>query len=294
MANDNIYVGRDLGWVTLETGAKAIDEFIAISGDDNPWYRTASPFGGPILPAMFFHSLQFRDHSGWFLEDRYGTLFARQRFQWSRPLLVGEPARSHAWVSEIQRKGERWHVTCDVDIYNANDDIALRSRTTQSFLVDTTYRGVVRNPDTTRPKRASTSAIPEGAGSTAFTPTRTFVSTEACVRFFAGSSNYHTDVEESKKMGFGDIVVGGPMSVCYIGKMLTDNLGRDLFVGADLDIRLIDILWANAEVTILGSRLADPLPELSRSRFPFHVEVQDPAGRMTVVANGSYATTSPA
>ena len=67
-------------------------------------------------------------------------------------------------------------------------------------------------------------------------PRRRFVTEDMCTAFFGGSKNYHTDTEESAKMGFDDIVVGGPMSVCYVGDMLTRNLGRSLFSGARLAI----------------------------------------------------------
>lgn len=288
MATDNIYVGKDMGWRDIDTSPAAIDEYIAVSGDDNPWYRGDSPFGGPSLPATFFHYQAYRHNPGWFPSVTYGTLFARLRFQWAKPLLVGDTARSHAWVSEIQRKGERWHITCDTDIYGPDDVIAVRTRTTQTFLVDQEFRGLVRAPDTARQRRTNTSPVPEGAGSTPMAEVKKYVTVEMCDRFFGGTRNYHTDPEESKKMGFGDIVVGGPMSVCYIGEMLTKNIGRDLYVGADLDIRFIDILWPNNEITVAGRRMAEPLEELDRGRFPFHVEVQDPTGRTTVVANGSY------
>jgi hypothetical protein len=113
-----------------------------------------------------------------------------------------------------------------------------------------------------------------------------------CIRFFGGVKNYHTDAEESKKMGFGNIVVGGPMSVCYIGQMLTMNLGPDLFVGSDLDIRFVDILWPDGEIEVIGRRATEPSTELDRRRFPLNVEVRDQSGRTTVVASGSSVTGS--
>lgn len=289
MPEDNIYVGKDLGWRDLDTSPAAVEEYITVNDDPNPWYRGESPFGGPVLPLTFFHFQAFRHNPGWFPSDTFGTLFARERWQWARPIMVGEKARSHAWVSEIQRKGERWHITCDVDIYNSDDEIAVRTRTTQTFLVDTGYRGIVRAPDTVRPKRASTSAVPDDDSGRDLISMKKFVSTEMCIRFFGGTQNYHTNVEESKKMGFGDIVVGGPMSVCFIGQMLTENLGREAFTGGELDIRFIDILWPNAEIEVNGRRLSEPIVEMNRGRYPFHLEVHDPSGRATVIANGSFA-----
>jgi hypothetical protein len=90
-------------------------------------------------------------------------------------------------------------------------------------------------------------------------------------------------------MGFEDIVVGGPMSVCYIGDMLTRNLGEAIVSGgAQLTIRFVDILWPKMEISVVGTRAVEPIDEIGRSRYPFELEVRDPAGRTTVVASGSY------
>jgi len=42
-----IYVGRDFGGYQYEITPAVIENYIAATGDDNPWYRGASPLGGP-------------------------------------------------------------------------------------------------------------------------------------------------------------------------------------------------------------------------------------------------------
>ena len=79
------------------------------------------------------------------------------------------------------------------------------------------------------------------------------------------------------------------MSVCYIGDMLTKNLGESLFSGARLAIRFVDILWPNMEISVVGGQAEQPVSELGRQRYAFDLEVQDPTGRVTVIADGSYA-----
>jgi acyl dehydratase len=282
----DVFIGKDLGWAEVNTSPSAIDHYIDITGDDHPWYRQASPFGGPLVPATFLHFRAFEHNPGWFPENQYGTLFAGISLDWSRPLLAGERTRSHAWVSEIQRKGQRWHITCDVDVYDHADRIALRTRTTQTFLVDDDYRGVVRSKADQRPPRPSRLG---SRGTTTMEPLHKHVTEDMCAAFFGGSKNYHTDAEESSKMGFDDIVVGGPMSVCYIGDMLTKNLGASLFSGGRLAIRFVDILWPNMEISVVGGQAEQPVSELGRQRYAFDLEVQDPTGRVTVIADGSYA-----
>jgi hypothetical protein len=283
----DIYVGKDLGWRAVDTGPEAVERYIDVTGDANDWYRGASPLGGPLLPATFLHFQGFNHNPGWFPATIHGTLFARLRWQWCRPLLVGEAVRSHAWVSEIQLRGERWHVTCDTDVYGAADDLALRTRTTQTFLVDEGYRGPVRSK-ATGPRRARPEPEADAGDSEPMGELRRFVTTDRCVRFFGGTRNYHTDADESAKMGFDDIVVGGPMSVCYLGEMLTGQLGARLLSGSDLDIRFVDILWPDNEITIAARRATEPVAELGRQRVPFTVDIRDPQGRVTVVAKGSH------
>jgi acyl dehydratase len=286
-STSDVFVGKDLGWKEVDTSRQAVGRYIEATGDENPWYRGESPLGGPLLPATFLHFRAFEHNPGWFPGSQHGTLFAGLSFSWSRPLFVGDAVRSHAWVSEIQRKGARWHITCDVEVFDSADRIALRTRTTQTFLVDSEYRGVVR---TKADQRIPPMSRLGGPGTTAMEELKTFVTEEMCTAFFGGTKNYHTDVEESAKMGFDDIVVGGPMSVCYIGDMLTRNVGESLFAGGQLAIRFVDILWPQMEISVVGTRSEEPRNELGRRRYPFELEVQDPTGRTTVVASGSYVS----
>jgi hypothetical protein len=144
---------------------------------------------------------------------------------------------------------------------------------------------VVRSKTDKRPPPTSKVGAPE---TTPMEPFKKYVSKEMCIDFFGGSKNYHTDEDESSKMGFDDIVVGGPMSVCFIGNMLTQNIGAPLFSGGRLTIRFVDILWPNNEISVVGSQAEQPVREYGLNRYPFDLEVQDPTARTTVVASGSY------
>ena len=62
-----VYVGRDFGGTDYEISADAIENYIAATGDDHPWYRTTSPLGYPVAPALVVHSAVFRtfDWKSW-------------------------------------------------------------------------------------------------------------------------------------------------------------------------------------------------------------------------------------
>ncbi len=57
----------------------AVENYIAGTGDDHPWYRGASPLGYPIAPALMIHSAVFRNHD-WYLPNVFGNLHARQEW----------------------------------------------------------------------------------------------------------------------------------------------------------------------------------------------------------------------
>ena len=65
-AAHDVFVGKDLGWKAVDTSPSAVEHYIDITGDDNPWYRGASPFGAPVLPATFLHYRAYEHNPGWF------------------------------------------------------------------------------------------------------------------------------------------------------------------------------------------------------------------------------------
>ena len=91
-----VYVGRDFGGTEYEISADAIENYIAATGDDHPWYRGASPLGYPLAPALIVHSAVFRTFD-WYLPNIFGNLHARQEWEGFSPIRVGATlhSRSH-------------------------------------------------------------------------------------------------------------------------------------------------------------------------------------------------------
>src|SRR6266851_2762262 len=70
--------------------------------------------------------------------------------------------------------------------------------------------------------------------------------TEAMCEAFSGpAKNYHTDREESIKLGFPEIVVQGMLSVCMIAEMMTQRFGLGFLIGGRFDVRLVNVLWCD-------------------------------------------------
>ena len=87
---NEIYVGRDFGGFEFDITPATIENYIAGTGDNNPWYMSDSPLGGPIAPALILHSAVFRRHD-WYLPNVFGNLHARQEWQGFAPI---RPKRS--------------------------------------------------------------------------------------------------------------------------------------------------------------------------------------------------------
>ena len=75
---------------------------------------------------------------------------------------------------------------------------------------------------------------------------------EMCGTFFHGNKHYHTNREASQELGFEEVVVGGKMTISYIGDMLDRSFGQKWFEGGKLDVKFTNIVWPGDSVTARG------------------------------------------
>ena len=64
--------------------------------------------------------------------------------------------------------------------------------------------------------------------------------------------NYHTNREESKKLGFGDVVVGGRMTMAYAAHILEERFGAVWWTSGRLDMKFTNPVWPNDTVIARG------------------------------------------
>src|SRR5712691_6067765 len=98
-----VYVGRDMGGVDHHVTSELVARYGAGTGDYHPWYSGSSPCGGPVAPALLFHSEVYRDLS-WYLPNLIGNLHAKQEWELFHPMLVGDTVRTRSTVVERHRK----------------------------------------------------------------------------------------------------------------------------------------------------------------------------------------------
>jgi acyl dehydratase len=111
----------------VETYCWAVD-------DQHPWYRGASPFGGPIAPPTMLANQALRlRHSRYTV---HAGLHARMQFQFVEPIRPGMRVRSRGRVvDKYERRGKPYMVT----EYVTEDEtgrVLVRGRFTQMLFRD--------------------------------------------------------------------------------------------------------------------------------------------------------------
>ena len=78
------------------------------------------------------------------------------------------------------------------------------------------------------------------------------ISLEMCGQFFHGNKSYHTSKEAAEELGFTEVVVGGRMTLSYIGDMMDKQFGKGWYEGGKLDVKFTNIVWPDDTVTANG------------------------------------------
>ena len=291
-----VHVGRDMGGreYTIQPGQVRLYE--DGTDDRNAWYRTASPFGAAVAPALLFHSEVYRDLS-WYLPNIIGNLHAKQEWEIFHPMMVGDTVRSHSTVVERYLRRNREYVVNEVLFTDVGGRWLQRSRTHQSFLIDsssspasTSASGGGREGafvvDKDREKRGDRKfVVGEGDGADLEAAGKT-ITHAMCVAFSGPHKSYHTDQEMARALGFPDIVVQGMMSVCFISEIMTRNFGVGWFCGGKLNVSLVNVVWPNDQLRVRG-KVREEIPEGGKTRVVCDVWCEKPDGVKTIVGSAS-------
>jgi acyl dehydratase len=282
---DKHYVGRDMGGREVEITPALVEQFTAGTGDDNPWYRGATPLDGPLAPALILHSEVYRDLT-WYLPNIYGNLHARQEWDLFAPIPLGARVRTRGTIVERYLKRDREYVVNEAMVFDASGRMVSRGRTHQSFLIAKEQRGEGFVVDRSRERDTSRKFnIGERGGEAIDAPMRK-ITEEMCMAFSGPARNYHTDRQAAIDLGFPDIVVQGMLSVCLVAEMMTQRFGLGFLTGGKLDLRLVNVLWGN-DTTGAQGRIVERRPEGNRTRAEIEVWCEKSDGTKTTVGLAS-------
>lgn len=280
---NGVFVGRDLGGHEYTITPKAVERYIAGTGDDHPWYRA-------LAPALLYHSEVYSD-LGWYLPNIFGNLHARQEWELFHPMEVGQAVRTRSTVVERYTKRNRDYVVNEVVITDAGGRWLQRSRTHQSFLIDEERRGFA--VDREREKRRDRAfVIGEGPGPE-IEPLEKTITLEMCRAFSGPQESYHTDREIARALGFPDVVVQGMMSVCFLSELMTRAFGIGWLCGGKLSVNLVNVVWPDDAIAVRG-KLREELPEGDKVRAVCDVWCEKSDGTKTIVGTASAPRTPPA
>src|SRR5256885_10927921 len=65
MMTTDVYPGKDLGTLELTITDEMVQHYMKGLDEPNPWYTTASPFGGPVAPVIVYQQAD-SEFKGWY------------------------------------------------------------------------------------------------------------------------------------------------------------------------------------------------------------------------------------
>jgi acyl dehydratase len=247
MASD-VHAGKDLGTYDLTITEEMVQHYIRGLEEPNPWYTSDSPFGGPVAPALIFQDISSR-FKGWYLDNPFGNLWMRQEWDIHAPVRVGQTLHCTARVADRYHRRDREVVAQEVWIRDDASRLVAHGIHHQSFLPEQSSGEVtLRTPQAKEGARQHA----EPAGAALSLELKKAFTAAMCDQFFYASRNYHNDKEESKKLGFQEVVIGGRMTLACVSELLTRHFGRGWYLGGHMDLKFTNVLWLNEPCTTRG------------------------------------------
>ena len=212
-----------------------------------------------------------------------GHLWMRQEWNFHKPMQAGAHYQTKAHIEDIYKKRNRTLVNTAIRMQDSSGDNVLTTNHHQSFLLDEPV-DQVEFRDPSKKQGARKFVVPEGIRLKSFEKTITL---EMCGQYFHGSKSYHTDKQASLELGFHDVVVGGRMTMAYIGHLLEINYGHRWFTTGKLDVKFTTPCWPNARLSIQGVSSGPVINDPSREAVFAWIEKED--GTVVLIANASVA-----
>ena len=212
-----------------------------------------------------------------------GHLWMRQEWTFSKPMQAGAHYQTEAHIEDIYKKRNRTLVNTAITMKDAWGDHVLTANHHQSFLLDDPVEQVeFREPS--KKQGARKFIVPEG------TPLEGFekkITLGMCGQYFHGSKSYHTDKQASLELGFQEVVVGGRMTMAYVGHLLETNCGDRWFKTGKLDVKFTNPCWPNDVISIKG--VATGTIDDDPSREGIFAWIEKDGGTVVLIANASVA-----
>ncbi len=276
-------VGRHCGGHEYAVTREVVDFYCDALDDHHPLYRE-------LAPPLLHHSECYKFVGEWYLKNLFGNLHARQDWFLFAPIPIGSRVRTRSTIIERYAKRGRDYVVNETDLCDAETGrLLVRGHTHQSFLPprEEGAGSFVVDETTAQEKRQRQPrpAFPTATGEE-LSPTTKTIDARRCWMFSGPGRNYHTDVEQAKKLGFPNIVVQGMMTTCFAAQVMLDRFGRGFLEGGRLSLKLTNVLWVDERVTA-RARVREEWPEGTRTRVGCDVWVEKDDGTRVLIGDAS-------
>ena len=273
--NGEPYVGKTLNEKQFVVADRLIDDYF----DGLDLDRSAFDAGDAPVPSMIA-----TDADNYFGETAFsqqrGHLWMRQEWRFSKPMEAGAAYTTAGRIEDIYKKRDRTVVNTAFTMVDGLGEEVLEGNHHQSFLLDAPVDQVeFRKP--TQKAGARKFVVPEGKALDGFDRTITL---EMCGQYFHGNKNYHTDLQASKELGFQEVVVGGRMTMAYLGHLLDGYFGDRWFATGALDVKFTNPCWPTDHITMRG--VSSGVTDAREDVFAW-IEKDD--GTIILIANASAA-----
>ena len=238
---DGPYVGK-----RLSTGTFVVDD--AVLADYYGGLELEPPSTGfpPSTIASGPDGDYFREIA---FANQTGHLWMREEWALSAPLEAGAAYGVEGDICDIYDRRNRVVVDYRVRLRDGAGRQVLETHHHQSFLRDQEFAGHVELRDPRKKPGARRFDVPEGER---FGGLERTISLEMCGQFFHGNASYHTDRAASRELGFRDVVVGGRMTIGYVGHILEERFGEAWWRSGAFDLKFTNPVWPGDAITVNG------------------------------------------
>ena len=276
------YAGKDLGSRTFATTDEMLENYFDGLEVENSYYSAGSIFDQPVAPTMTLTEVDtgFR---GAGMPNNFGNLWIRQEWDSYVPITPGVNYNVTSRIEDVYSWRDRTVVKQEVNLWSPQGKLMAKGLHHQSFLLGHSSEGTVKLRDPKKKEGVRKFQVPDGE---AIGPVESDISIEMCGIFFHGNKNYHTDKNAAAELGFEQVVVGGRMTMSYIGDMMDRRFGKGWFEGGKLDVKFTNIVWPNDHVIARGV-ITDRVHENGGTRANVAVWMEKPDGTVCIVGTAS-------
>ena len=244
---EEAFPGKDLGSREFVATDELLGNYFEGLEVNPAWYSENSPYDKAAVPSMILTNVD-GGFSGAGFKNNFGTLWMRQQWEMNAPIVVGQTYNITSKVLDVYEHRNRTVVNQEVTLWGADGSQVAQGHHHQSFMIDQSSGKVaLRDPKAKGGMRRF--EIPAGE---AVESVDAVISLEMCGKFFHGNANYHTNKEAALELGFEEVVVGGRMTLSYIGDMMDKQFGKGWYEGGSLDIKFTNIVWPDDHIIAKG------------------------------------------